>query len=332
MCQKQVLKPTQQTTPDHQPALNIHGLNICLPDEPAYAEYNQRIIDTLMEMKASQLSRATIRMTYHTLRRLNKETDIMDPELVKLAIADWKLDNQSKQKHLNGYGCFCQANRIYWDKPILKWDTKVPITPSAKQAAEIIAAAPTLNSATIFRILLESGFEGQELRNCTRNDIDAEQGIISIAGTKGHAGRKHQFKEATVEMLRQYLGSHKDLQGHPFHSPCIMGDSWRTARRLAAAKTGNQELLKIPLKGLRNLSGIIVYQKTKNPWLVMLHMGHKRLDTTQHYLRAMTQQLADVEWTCKIANTQEQRIKLIEEGYTLVEKDGADWYFKIPKT
>lgn len=184
--------------------------------------------------------------------------------------------------------------------------------------------------ATIFRILLEAGFEEQELRNCTRKDIDAEQGIITVAGTKGHNGRKYQFKQATSEILRAYLNRYQDSQGS-FPQPQIIGDSWRTARTAAALKTGNNELVKIPLKGLRNLSGIIVYQKTKNPWKVMLHMGHKKLDTTQYYLSFMTTQMTDIDWTCKIASTPAQRIKLIEEGYTLVEKDGADWYFKIPR-
>jgi hypothetical protein len=74
-----------------------------------------------------------------------------------------------------------------------------------------------------------------------------------------------------------------------------------------------------------------VFEKTKNPWTVMLHMGHKKLDTTQHYLSAMSNQKHECEWTCKIACNPTERMKLIEEGYTLVEKDGNDWYFKIPK-
>jgi integrase len=326
MTQIPVLNFKQEAPP------KILGISIYLPKDPAYAEYNQKVLNTLQDMKANQLSRNTVKSAFHTLKRLNRETDLMNPEEVKLEIAEWEISKQSKQKHLNNYDYFCQTNQIYWEKPSLRWDAKVPITPSFKQAEEIIAAAPTMHAATIFRILLESGFEGQELRNTTRNDIDAEQGVITVAGTKGHSGRKHQFKQATTEMLRIYLNKYPDQQGHPFPPPKTMSESWRTAREAAASKTGNDELRKIPLKGLRNLSGILVYQKTKSPWIVMLHMGHKKLDTTQHYLQAMVMQAVEIEWSCKIASTSEQRIKLIEEGYTLVDKDGADWYFKIPKT
>lgn len=69
----------------------------------------------------------------------------------------------------------------------------------------------------------------------------------------------------------------KHKRKHPFPRPQVMGESWRTARTRAAEQIGNNELKKIPLKGLRNLSGIIVYEKTQDPWRVMLHMGHKKL-------------------------------------------------------
>jgi hypothetical protein len=69
-----------------------------------------------------------------------------------------------------------------------------------------------------------------------------------------------------------------------------MSNAWRIARKRAAQQTGNKALLNIPLKGPRNLSGFIVYERTQDPWRVMLHMGHKKLDTTQHYLSALMAQ------------------------------------------
>jgi len=47
-------------------------------------------------------------------------------------------------------------------------------------------------------------------------------------------------------------------------------------RKRATIKLSRPDLNKIPLKGLRNLSGIIVWQKTHDPWTVMHHMGHKK--------------------------------------------------------
>ena len=98
---------------------------------------------------------------------------------------------------------------------------------------------------------------------------------MTVAGTKGHRGRAYKFKESTTEMLRTYMAKHQN-KTHPFPDPAVMADAWREARSRAALKTGKQSLNKIPLKGLRNLSGIIAHQETKDPWTVMFHMGHKK--------------------------------------------------------
>jgi integrase len=116
-----------------------------------------------------------------------------------------------------------------------------------------------------------------------------------------------------------------------------MSDSWRTARQKAATKLSRPDLTKIPLKGLRNLSGIIVWQKTHDPWAVMLHMGHKKLDTTQHYLSAMTaQQATEQEYISKAVqlgtpNTIKEIMELIEAGFK--KETEADGYqiFRKPK-
>jgi hypothetical protein len=106
-------------------------------------------------------------------------------------------------------------------------------------------------------------------------------------------------------MLRVYMQTHH--REHPFPSPAIMWDSWRTARQRAAAKLSRSDLNKIPLKGLRNLSGILFWQKRPDPWLVMLHMGHKKLSITQHYLQAITTFNLNTEWICISATTKEEQ-------------------------
>jgi integrase len=312
-----------------------------LDDDPALQEYNSQILKTIEEMTATGLKKNTKDSTFRTLRRLNRETDLMNPEAVKLHIGKLckkngePLENSSKQKITNNYDYFVQANGLQWTKPVYKYDTKVPITPTREQAEAIISAAPTIHAATIFRILLEAGFEGEELHNTHEPDIDTEQGIITVAGTKGHNGRRYKFKAATAEMLRIYMATHHKT--HPFTTPKIMADSWRTARATAAKKLSRQDLLKIPLKGLRNLSGIIIFQKCKDPWTTMLHMGHKKLDTTQQYLRAMTQQpIFEQEYISKAVqlgtpNTIKEIMELIETGFK--KETEADGYqiFKKPK-
>jgi integrase len=317
----------------------IEGFIPKLDDDPALEEYADKVKKTMDEIAG--LKQNTRDSVFFTLQRLNRETDLMNPEAVKKYIdtlvtkkTKEPAENATKQKIANNYDYFVHANNLQWIRPTYKFDTKIPITPTKEQAEQIISSAPTLNSATIFRILLESGFEGQELHNTTEKDIDTEQGIITVAGTKGHNGRSYKFKPATAEMLRTFIHKHHRL--HPFPKPNIMGEAWREARQRASNKLSRPDLNKIPLKGLRNLSGIILWQKCHDAWTVMRHMGHKKLDTTQHYLSAMTVQQTETEWTSVAVqlgqpDTIKKIMELIDAGFT--KETEADGYqiFRKPK-
>ncbi len=77
-------------------SVKISGFTVVLDDEPAYAEYNDRIIKTLLQMQADGRKRATIKSATSTLRKLNRGADLMNPEAVKLEIANW-MDQKTKQ-------------------------------------------------------------------------------------------------------------------------------------------------------------------------------------------------------------------------------------------
>ena len=285
------------------------------PTDFALQEYQNKIINTLEEMTAKGLSENTVRSTTYTLKRLNRETDLMNPETVKLFIGKLQVSNPTKQKLVNNYEYFCKTNLLQWIKPVYHWDTKIPIIP-LKQNVEAIISASTMKTATIFTILAETGLEGAELHNIKRQDIDTEQGIISASGNKGHRGRSFKLKQKTAEMLRTYL--QKYTNELPFPRPQIMGEAWRDARARAGKKLNKPELNQILLKSLRNFSAAQLYLATLDPWRVMLHLGHKKLDTTQHYISGMKLQNGEEEYTCKTAKTIEEATALIEAGFQYV--------------
>jgi hypothetical protein len=163
---------------------------VLLDYDPAYSEYNAKIIKTLQSMTANGRKRNTVKGTMKTLRELNRHVDLMNPDAVKLYISNLTKKNskepladQTEQKLVNNYNYFVIYNGLTWNKPVYQWDTKTPIAPTNAQAEQIIAAAPSLNAATQFRILLESGFEGEELHNTTRHRHTASQDNSS--GNKG---------------------------------------------------------------------------------------------------------------------------------------------------
>lgn len=134
---------------------------------------------------------------------MSKHTDLAKPEEVKQYIANAKrfdngkpLLNGTKSKLVFCYNCLCKANKLQWQAPKYKWEPKIPIIPTTANIEKIISAS-TKRYATIFTILAETGAEGQELHQTHRNDIDTEQGIISIKGTKGHASGTYKLKTHT---------------------------------------------------------------------------------------------------------------------------------------
>ncbi len=120
-------------------------------------------------------------------------------------------------------------------------------------------------------------------------------------------------------MLREYLDIRTDE--HPFPHAHSQSQAWRTFKKRAASKLCKPEILNIELRHLRNYSGERFYKSLpiRDPFAVMNHFRHKKLSTTQHYLRAMVIEYNDEnEWTSVITNSPEEECKAIEKGYQLV--------------
>lgn len=222
------------------------------------------------------------------------------------------------------YYNFCKYNQIPFDRPNIKGKEAIPIIPTTEQVTTILNHA-SHDKATIFKIMCETAAEGQELHNTHKNNIDPTQGTISIQGTKGHENGVYKLKPETAEMLRRYLSKHKEA--YPFPTPRAIASAWRYCRKIAAAKLCRPDLLKIPLKNLRNYSGAIFYNKTKDPIATKRHMRHVRLQTTWHYIQTIvtTYEHEYTHKTVKLGepNTIKQIEELADAGFTkLTEADG----------
>ena len=65
----------------------IHGFSLKLDDDPALQEYTTKVIKTIEQLQANGKAENTIKSVIYTLKRLNRETDLMNPEAVKGFIA-----------------------------------------------------------------------------------------------------------------------------------------------------------------------------------------------------------------------------------------------------
>ena len=287
--------------------------------------YKEQIDKTIAKATIEGKARNTINSFRHRLTQLSRYADLMNPDDVKQTIGYSKLSNSSKCSYTLAYEWFTKANGLQWQKPRFKWTLQTPIIPTTDQVNKIISAT-TQKFATIFKLMAEIGVEGEELHQTHRNQFDQTQAIISIKGLKGHGSANYKLKQPTAEMLREYLARYQKTC--PFPQPKVMSKMWRTARTRASMNHNDPSLKTIPMKNLRNYSGAQFWYNFPDPIGVMRHLRHKRMETTMHYLRAITLD-GDIQYDCKTAKTPEEITKLIELGYTLADTiDGIHLYRK----
>ena len=288
--------------------------------------YQEQIDKTIEKARIEGKRPNTINNFYHKLRQLTKICDLMNPDDVKRTIGYSKLSNSSKCTFALAYEWFTKTNGLTWEKPKYKWHLGIPIIPTTTENINKIISASTIRYATIFTILAETGLEGQELATMTQNDIDAEHGIITAQGCKGHNSRQFKLKPATAEMLRNYLATFKDNK--PFPSPKSMGEMWMRTRNQLAKKLNQPNLKQIPLRNLRHHFATYKYEQTKDILLVKQLLGHKKLETTMFYTQLITYDNAD-DYTCKTATNIKEAQDLIEHGFEYItEIDGTKLFRK----
>jgi hypothetical protein len=249
----------------------------------------------------------------------------MNPDDVKKAIGYSKLANSSKCSFALAYEWFTKANELKWERPKFKWELGTPIIPTTDQVNKIISAT-TLRFATIFKLMAETGVEGEELHQTHRNQFEQTQAIISIKGLKGHGSANYKLKQPTANMLREYLAHYK--HEYPFPQPKVMSEMWRRARNTASKNHNDPTLKTIPMKNLRNYSGAKLYYSLPDPIAVMRHLRHKKLETTMHYLRGIVIN-GEEEYTVKTATNIKEATALLETGFTYIQEiDGIKLYRK----
>lgn len=239
------------------------------------------------------------------------------------------------KRFLDAYKCFCNGNQIPADFPRMHVSYPVPLIPTSKQVRKIITTCER-KYTTLFTIMAEIAIEPEELHRTTTDQINQSAGTISVVGTKGHANFSYKLKPETAKMLKVYLAQHQENQ--PFPKPKTLGEAWRRARTNASTKYCDPELLKIPLKNLRNYAGAMFYLGSTgrhDPLLTMRFMRHKKLETTLHYIRGINIDAQPEYDTIAVAtgqpDTQNKIMELSSAGYEKFDEADGFHYYRIVK-
>ena len=296
-------------------------------------KYETEIIKTLLTMQTNGLKEGTLRSVNYQLKYLERYTDLIEPEKVKAFISQMKQANSYKQNMVKAYNYFADINGLDKLETLFKYQRKIPLIPTSENVNKIISAS-TKKYATIFRILDETGLEGEELATITKNNIDEKQGIINAQGCKGHKSRSFKLKPETAEMLRQYLNRQKHTRSDtftnekPFPPAVYMSKAWIETRNKLAIKLQQPEIKKIPLRNLRHKFATLTYDKTKDMFYIMQQMGHTKYETTLFYAQLIHFDQEE-EYTVKVASDIKEATELIAHGFEYItEIDGLKLFRK----
>jgi integrase len=260
------------------------------------------------------------------LTRIARETDIFSPDEVNHYIAHAKVTDRKtgqptnkdlsdpyKNRIVEAYNNFCESEGIAYTKPRYKRRSPIPLIPKTEDVQAIITNS-SKRIAPIFQIVAETAIEGYELSLIPKQQINSEQGTLSVVGVKGHDNGTYRLKQPTAQMLREYLAKHP--QEKPFPTVKSIREAWMHARASTAKKLCKPSIAQIPLRNLRNYAGAVFFLTMgKDPIQTMHFMRHKHLETTMDYLRGLTEFGANQEYISKIATTAEEAIELLNQGF-----------------
>jgi len=254
---------------------------------------------------------------------LSRSVGLDNPQQVRDYIvehATWK--NTFKEAVCDAYQHYVDVNGLVWNKPIFQRTQRLPNVPTKEQIA-LVKGEANPRDALIFSLLEEWGLRPIELYQTRVRDVNLERGTNNIETAKWGSPRKTEpLKPSTLAMLKTYISTRNlgfNNKLFPKMSPKRMGEQWNRAKKRIARKLQDPTILKFRLYDLRHYFGTMAYHRTKDLLYVKQKMGHRSIKNTLIYVHLI--EWSDEEYICKVAETKEQKMALIEQGFEFILQD-----------
>jgi integrase len=289
---------------------------------------NAPTLNVLIQMKNDNKSDYTINFTRKALDFLVKHTSLSEPEAVKHFIAQLKTSNGYKRNLCIAYNKYCKFFKVEWTMPIYLPEAKNIKLPTKEKLLMLIAKARIPTSIKL-KLSMETGLRPIELCRLRGNDIDLEHRAVNpITAKKGNPRTLRISQQLTASINEWIIRNNLNLNDKLFKGDAEeYGKHYRTIRNKLAKDLKDPSIQIIRLYDFRDYFCSKQLNDTKDPYFVMVQMGHKKLETTQKYMHLMN--LNDDEWTCKTASTVEEVTQLVEAGFQYVtDMDGLKIFKK----
>jgi integrase len=287
-------------------------------------------------MENNGKSKSVINSTRKELTNLSKRANLDEPEQVKQTIAQMKTGNPYKRMLVQAYNRYIKYYKLNWEAPHYKVTSKEITVPTDEKVKMIIAAAKNPLS-TKLELSYKTGLRPIELTRLKVKDFNKDNNTINPQTAKNGAPRKLTISQRLSDLLTEQITKHNLTEENYIFggTPEKYSSSFQRLKTMLAKRLNDPSIKRIRLYDLRHKFCMDTIEKfPQQPFLIMYTMGHKHLNTTEHYvhiqeyLKAIT---TDGKYLTATASTVEQAIPLIEQGYTQAAEFDGIKIFKKPK-
>jgi integrase/predicted RNA-binding Zn-ribbon protein involved in translation (DUF1610 family) len=292
----------------------------------------EKLVNYILYLKRIGRKDSTIE-TYNNYINILSKSNLEDPDTIALFINEHWKENSTRSVAVSAYDAFLKSIGKTWNRPHYKQESKIPFIPTDEELQQAILTGKKPNM-TFSQLLYETGARTNEAQRIQWEDIDYARKKIYIKASKNGNARFITVSDKLLNMLGRL--PRKENQTH------IFPKRGRNTRRVSFSKrmerlarlTSNNRYRKIHFHTFRHVFALRTYHRIKDALIVKTLLGHKSLMTTQRYLEIYAQIYGTDQpdqFVTKIAATKEERINLINDGWTFIKNDGDDWYFRKPK-
>ena len=287
-----------------------------------------KIVELLWQLERNGRTRGTIANYRKTLMKMLRENvNLTNPEECKAWLAKKEFAANTKRNIAAILDKWFEYIGVAWVKPSYQGEPEPPFIPTEQELDSLIACVGK-KMACYLQLLKDTGARCGEISNLKWTDIDFTHGTVRVKGEKGSCSRMLPISIKTVEMLKNLPKTGE----HIFSDAHAMRTCFYIQRKKAARKLGNPRLMQITFHTFRHWKGTMLYHQTKDIYYVKEYLGHKNLQSTQVYIhieRALFRTMEPNEYHVKVAETKEDIIALLENGFEFVmEKDGLAYFRK----
>jgi integrase len=292
----------------------------------------EKIVNYLLYLKRIGRKDSTIE-TYNNYINILSKSNLEDPDAIALFINEHWTENSTRSVAVSAYDAFLKSIGKTWNRPHYKQESKIPFIPTDEELQQAILTGKK-PSMTFSQLLYETGARTNEAERIQWEDIDYARKKIYIKASKNGNARFITVTDKLLNMIGRLPRKEKQTYIFPKRGRNTRRVSFSKRMERLARLTSNNRYRKIHFHTFRHVFALRTYHRIKDALIVKTLLGHKSLMTTQRYLEIYAQIYGTDkpdQFVTKIAVTKEERITLINDGWTFIKNDGDDWYFRKPK-